>query len=105
MARYQIVFRNETGGRHTLLVDDSTPERLSHLRQPFELGARLSTNGKTWMVVDELMHDGLRSFICNPVTHVSHAPQPVAGMTGEGGTPRPARIPLRLVASAASPPA
>jgi hypothetical protein len=103
MARYQIVFRNKNGGQQTMLVDDPTPERLSHLRRPLELGTKISTGGRAWTVVDESIHHGLRRFICNPVPHLSSAaPAERAGAVQET-PPAPARFPLRLVASEASP--
>jgi len=103
MARYQIVFRNKDGGQQTMLVDDPTPERLSHLRQPLELGTKISTNGKAWTVVDESIYHGLRRFICNPVPHLSSAAPAEGARTGQEALPVPARLPLRLVESAASP--
>jgi len=103
MARYQIVFRNKNGGQQTMLVDDPRPERLSHLRQPLELGTKISINGKAWTVVDESIHDGLRRFICNPVTHFSSAAPAEGARTGQEAPPALARVPLPLIASAASP--
>jgi len=73
MARHEIVFRNKNGGQQTMLVDDPTPERFSHLRQPLELGTRISMNGRAWTVVQELIHHGLRRFVCTPVDHWSSA--------------------------------
>jgi hypothetical protein len=93
VAQYQIVFRNKDGGQRAMFIDDTTADRLSHLRQPLELGGRISIDGSTWTVVEESMHHGAHRFICKPVTHWSPAAPPAGAHPG----PIRLRVPARRV--------